>query len=65
MTADPGELRRPYSGADAHECRRHAEDLLAHQNASQVGFMGRAIAWALLAIAAELRIIRKLQRRER
>lgn len=46
---------QPYVGADAHECRKRAEDESRSAADRQV--------WATLAVAAELRIIRKLKRR--
>ncbi|WP_340382324.1 hypothetical protein U5640_36385 [Streptomyces sp. SS7] len=55
MAADPVEPQRPYVGAEAHECKQRAEDARLPLNERQV--------WAMLAVAAELRIIRKHLRR--
>jgi hypothetical protein len=51
--------RRPYVGAEAHQCKQQAEQILADDADRGEGRTGRAIAWALLAVAAELHIIRK------
>lgn len=45
-----------------HECQRRAEEFLGLGEVDVD--VPRAIAWALLAIAGELHIIRKEQRRE-
>jgi hypothetical protein len=57
--------RRPYVGAEAHECKQQAEQLLADDEGRADVRAGRAIAWALLAVAAELHIIRKEIRKGR
>ncbi|MGW1035007.1 hypothetical protein ACWD4Z_22825 [Streptomyces antibioticus] len=61
MAADETAPRRPYAAADAHECKQRAEEILGQSNAHY--HVGRAVAWALLAVAAELHIIRKQMRR--
>lgn len=47
--------------ASAQQCRRTAEDLLGLSDAD----VPRAIAWALLAIAADLHEVRKQLSRKR
>ena len=47
--------RRPFAASEAHECKQRAEDT-DRPTADRV-------VWALLAVAAELHIIRKQQRR--
>jgi hypothetical protein len=47
--------------ASAQECRRRAEDCLGLSDVD----VPRAIAWGLLAVAAELHEIRKQQRSRR
>ncbi|WP_432135872.1 hypothetical protein [Streptomyces sp. bgisy154] len=53
--------RRPYVARAADECKERAEQHLDGINPT--GNVGGAIAWALLAVAAELHIIRKTLRR--
>lgn len=48
--------QRPYVGQEAHECKRRAENPELPVAERQV--------WATLAVAAELHIIRKTQRRK-
>jgi len=47
----------PDSPAEPAECRRRAEDLARTADGTQE--LTRAVAWALLAIAGELRTIRR------
>lgn len=61
MAGDEATPRRPYVAAEAHECKRHAEEMLSGIN--PVGNVGAAIAWSLLAVAAELHLIRKQRRK--
>ncbi|MDN3021540.1 hypothetical protein [Streptomyces sp. S.PB5] len=53
----------PFVASEAHECKRRAEAFLG-QGETDID-IPRAIAWGLLAVAAELHIIRKELRRKR
>ena len=57
--------RRPYVGAEAHECKRQAEQILTEDEHRPDGRAARAMAWALLAVSAELHIICKETRKGR
>ena len=46
---------RPFVASEAHECKQRAED--------ETRPAGDRLAWAMLAVAAELHIIRKQLRR--
>lgn len=56
------EPSRPHIALEAHECKQRAEELLNTGSPNANG--PDAIAWALLAVAGELHIIRKELRRE-
>lgn len=53
---------RPYRAREPHECKQRAEAFLGLGDVDVD--VPRAIAWGLLAVAAELHIIRKGIRRE-
>ncbi|MFM9563249.1 MULTISPECIES: hypothetical protein [Streptomyces] len=53
----PGVIQRPYVASEAHECKQRAEDPAKR--------LEERLVWAVLAVAAELHIIRKEKRRGR
>lgn len=54
---------RGFIASEAHACKQRAEELLGL--GEKDADIPRAIAWGLLAVAAELHIIRKELRRKR
>ncbi|QQM45009.1 hypothetical protein [Streptomyces liliifuscus] len=53
----PDTPRRPHVALEAHECKQRAEDHYKR--------MDERLVWAVLAVAAELHLIRKEKRRAR
>lgn len=53
----PDTPRRPHVALEAHECKERAED--------QAKRLEERLVWAVLAVAAELHLIRKEKRRSR
>ncbi|WP_329545566.1 hypothetical protein OG548_14405 [Streptomyces sp. NBC_01356] len=51
------DVQRPFVASEAHECKERAEDELRQ--------LPERLVWAVLAVAAELHIIRKEKRRSR
>jgi hypothetical protein len=57
MAEEPAAPRRPYVASEAHECKQRAEDPAKR--------LEERLVWAVLAVAAELHLIRKEKRRNR
>lgn len=50
-------MEKPYIAAEAHECKQRAEDPNRHDDSRLI--------WAVLAVAAELRELRRLLAKRR